>query len=172
MIFGGVVHASGLVPGSPAPMFELTDQYGKTHRLEDYRGHWLVIYFYPRDDTPGCTREACAFRDDYAELKRMNVALVGVSLDDEESHRSFAQKYGLPFPLLADTGGQVASAYGALWKLGPIRFARRNSFIVDPEGRIAKIYRTVKASRHSDEVISTLKSLGAETPTRADQSGG
>jgi len=147
--------------GEAAPAFRLLDQYGKPQALADYRGRWVVLYFYPRDDTPGCTAEACAFRDDIAQLRRMHVALLGISVDNVDSHRKFAQKHGLPFPLLADPGGKVAAAYGSLWSLGPIRFARRHSFIIDPQGRVARVYRSVKPGAHSDEVIRDLAGLGA-----------
>ena len=152
--------ANELTTGSVAPEFRLLDQYGQPHSLAEYRGRWVVLYFYPKDDTPGCTKEACAFRDDIRQLKRMNVALLGVSLDSVDSHRGFAEKYSLPFPLLADPGGEVAGAYGALWSLGPIRFARRHSFIIDPHGHIARIYRSVQPGGHSDEVIQDLAGLG------------
>jgi peroxiredoxin Q/BCP len=159
--------AAELRVGMPAPDFSLTDQNGETHSVADYRGRWLVVYFYPRDDTPGCTKEACAFRDDIRALRQMQVALLGISLDSIESHRKFAQKHGLPFPLLADTDGAVAASYGALWSLGPLRFARRHSFIIDPQGRVAHIYRDVNAGEHSDEVIGDLTALGAGSPREA-----
>ena len=113
------------------------------------------------DDTPGCTAQACAFRDDFRQLQRMQVAVLGISLDSVASHQVFAEKHGLPFPLLADENGKVAAAYGALWKLGPIRFARRHSFIIDPENRVSRIFRSVKPARNSDEVIAELVKLGA-----------
>lgn len=158
-LFGA--RAADLTVGDEAPEFRLTDQNGKAHSLADYRGRWVVVYFYPKDDTPGCTTEACAFRDDVRQFRRMQVAVLGVSLDSVESHRRFAEKYALPFPLLADTDGEVAGAYGALWSLGPLRFARRHTFIIDPQGRVVRIYRAVKAGGHSDEVIRDLVSLGA-----------
>jgi peroxiredoxin Q/BCP len=151
--------AEELKSGDPAPAFELRDQHGKLHKLSDYQGQWLVLYFYPRDDTPGCTSEACEFRDDYVILQGMHVRLLGVSLDDVKSHKEFAEKYHLPFPLLSDKTGEVARAYGALWKLGPIRFARRHSFIIDPQGHLAKIYRSVAPKTHSDQVIQDLENL-------------
>lgn len=152
--------AADLQVGQPAPGFELLDQNGKTQRLVDYRGRWLVMYFYPKNDTPGCTKEACEFRDDILMFRRMGVALLGVSTDDLASHQAFAAKYQLPFPLLSDAKGEVAAAYGALFGLGPVRFARRHSFIIDTEGRLAKIYRDVDPKQHSDEVIQDLKALG------------
>ena len=154
--------AAELKPGDPAPGFELPDQDGRVHRLSDYRSRWLVLYFYPKDDTPGCTREACEFRDDIGALKRMNVAVLGVSLDDVDSHRAFAKKYHLPFPLLSDDRGRVARSYGSLWKLGPVKFARRHTFIIDPDGGIAEIYRSVTPATHSDEIISRLEKLRSD----------
>jgi peroxiredoxin Q/BCP len=146
--------------GDMAPGFQLMDQNGETHNLARYRGQWLVLYFYPKDDTPGCTKEACEFRDDHDRLADMGVVLLGVSTDDIESHQAFAEKYHLPFPLLSDAQGEVAKHYGSLWQLGPIRFAKRHSFIIDPEGRIAHIYRDVSPKTHSDEVIAQLQALG------------
>lgn len=147
--------------GHPAPDFRLLDQHGKAHSLADYRGRWVVVYFYPKDDTPGCTTEACAFRDDVGELRRMNVALLGVSTDDVESHKEFAEKYHLPFPLLSDRDGTVAGAYGSLTRFGPFRFAKRHTFILDPEGKVAKIYRDVHPKTHSQQIIAYLEALGA-----------
>jgi peroxiredoxin Q/BCP len=157
----GIAAASELAVGNAAPGFALNDQHGKEHRLVDYRGNWVVVYFYPKDDTPGCTTEACAFRDDIAALRTMGVTVLGISLDDEKSHKRFADKHGLPFPLLADTRGETAKAYGALWGFGPLRFAKRQTFVIDPAGNIAKIYRNVDPEGHSDRVIGDLQALGA-----------
>ena len=153
--------AAGLKVGDPAPGFTLEDQDGSQRALEDYRGRWVVLYFYPRDDTPGCTTEACRFRDDVHRLRDLGVTVLGVSLDDTVSHQAFAEKYHLPFPLLSDPKGRVAKAYGSLFGLGPLRFARRHTFLIDPQGRIAKIYRDVDPKTHSEEVIADLKALGA-----------
>jgi thioredoxin-dependent peroxiredoxin len=150
--------------GEMAPDFQLMDQNGVVQRLSDYRGHWVVLYFYPKDDTPGCTKEACEFRDDYVRLSRMGVTLLGVSLDDIKSHQAFAAKYHLPFPLLSDPDGEVAKRYGSLFKLWPLKFAKRHSFIIDPEGRVARVYRDVDPETHSDEVISDLQRLGVSSP--------
>lgn len=150
--------------GEMAPDFQLMDQNGVVQRLSDYRGHWVVLYFYPKDDTPGCTKEACEFRDDYQRLSRMGVTLLGVSLDDIKSHQAFAAKYHLPFPLLSDPDGEVAKRYGSLFKLWPLKFAKRHSFIIDPEGRVARVYRDVDPATHSDEVISDLEGLGVSAP--------
>src|SRR6266576_3468324 len=106
-------NAERLAAGAPAPAFELKDQDGRNHRLEDYRGRWVVLYFYPKDDTPGCTKEACNFRDDLPKLRALGVQILGVSVDTAESHAKFASKYKLPFPLLADTQGTVAKTYGS-----------------------------------------------------------
>jgi peroxiredoxin Q/BCP len=163
MLFSAA-HAADLSAGDPAPGFALVDQDGETRRLADYRGRWVVLYFYPKDDTPGCTSEACAFRDDILELRAMDVAVLGVSLDDAHSHARFAEKHGLPFPLLADTRGETARAYGSLWGVGPIKLAKRHTFVVDPEGRIAKVYRKVDPKTHSARVIGDLKALSTGAP--------
>jgi len=159
--------AGELTVGAAAPDFELLDQHSAVHRLEDYRGRWLVLYFYPKADTPGCTTEACAFRDDVFELRRMDVALLGVSTDDVKDQKEFADKYHLPFSLLSDADGAVASLYGSFTGFGPLRFAKRHTFIIDPQGRIARIYRDVNPKTHSDEIISELKRLGADRKERA-----
>ena len=151
--------AAELGAGDAAPPFELMDQNGEVHNLSGYAGQWLVLYFYPKDDTPGCTKEACEFRDDIVILKRMAVKVLGVSLDDVESHREFAEKYHLPFPLLSDSKGEVARRYGSLMSFGPVKFAKRHTFIIDPQGRIAKVFRKVKPRVHSDEVIAALEEL-------------
>ncbi len=145
--------------GKPAPDFNLSDQNGKQHGLHDYQGKYLVLYFYPKDDTPGCTQEACAFRDDLNLLTEMGAAVVGISVDDSESHAEFAKKYHLPFPLLADKDGQVAASYGALMNLGIMKLARRFTFLIDPQGNINKVYLSVETSRHSKDIISDLKNL-------------
>ena len=151
--------ASDLEAGMQAPMFELFDQTETKHSLSDYLGKWVVLYFYPKDDTPGCTKEACAFRDDIATLNNLDVQVFGVSVDTTVSHAEFANKYSLQFPLLADIDGKVASSYGSLTKIGPLKLAKRHTFIIDPEGKLAKIYRSVKPAAHSDEVIAEIKKL-------------
>ena len=161
LIAGGLSlsHAEPLAVGQPAPNFDLKDQYGKTQRLSNYQGHWVVVYFYPKDDTPGCTTEACNFRDDILHLQALKAEVFGVSVDSTESHAQFSKKYGLPFPLLSDADGATANAYGCLRSLGPFKMAQRHSFIIDPKGRIAKIYRKVNADTHSAQVIEDLKAL-------------
>jgi peroxiredoxin Q/BCP len=152
-------------PGQAAPAFNLPDQNGKSHRLADYSGSWVVLYFYPRDDTPGCTKEACSFRDDMQQLEKLGAKVVGVSVDDTRSHAQFAQKYHLPFPLLADKDGNVADSYGALTNLGLIKFAKRHTYLIDPQGKIAKTYESVDTSRHSQEIIDDLKRLKTDRAT-------
>lgn len=147
------------VAGQPAPDFALQDQNGKTQALRDYRGKYLVLYFYPKDDTPGCTEEACAFRDDLSQISEMGAEVVGVSVD--ASHAEFAKKYHLPFPLLADKDGQVAASYGALLDIGIAKFARRFTFLIDPQGNVARLYLNVETSRHSKEIIADLKNISA-----------
>jgi peroxiredoxin Q/BCP len=126
-------------------------------------GRWVVLYFYPKDDTPGCTTEACNFRDDLPAMRALNVQILGISLDDTKSHAAFARKYQLPFPLLADTEGKVARAYDTLWSIGPLRIARRHTFVIDPEGHIAKIYRNVNPASHSRELQQALKQMQKES---------
>lgn len=153
--------------GAAAPGFRLQDQNGEWHDLEDYRGSWLAVYFYPKDDTPGCTTEACNFRDNIYAFKAIGAAVVGISVDDVESHRKFSDKYKLPFIILADETGATAEAYGLLrdWKL--MKIAARQSFIVDPQGVIAKHYEEVDPDNHTQEVLADLEALMAE----AGQSG-
>ena len=151
--------ANTISVGQDAPAFTLVDQNGLSHSLQDYSGRWVVLYFYPKNDTPGCTKEACTFRDDYNVIVAQNTQVLGVSVDDRNSHAKFAEKYNLPFPLLADEGGKVARDYQALISLGPLKFAKRHTFIVDPEGKIKKIYRKVDAANHSQKVLADLKIL-------------
>lgn len=145
--------------GQPAPSFQLPGQDGKVHSLSDYQGLWVVLYFYPKDDTPGCTQEACLFRDDLHKLTALGAQVIGISVDDSASHAEFARKYHLPFPLLADKGGKVAAQYGALLNLGLVKFARRYTFLIDPHGKIAMTYLKVDTSRHSQEIIDELTRL-------------
>ena len=147
--------------GHAAPDFSLPDQEGKLHKLADYSGKWLVLYFYPKDDTPGCTQEACAFRDDLHQLTALGAEVIGVSLDDSSSHAAFAKKYHLPFPLLADKSSEVAARYGVLLNLGLFKMARRYTFLINPQGKIGKVYDKVETSRHSREIIDDLKMLQA-----------
>ncbi|MCA1799448.1 MAG: peroxiredoxin [Xanthomonadaceae bacterium] len=148
--------------GEPAPAFSLLDQNNERHTLEDYAGKWLVLYFYPKADTPGCTTEACNFRDDIFRFRAMGASIVGVSLDDVESQQAFAEKYSLPFPLLSDAGKEMSTAYGVLTARGPIEYAKRETFIIAPDGTIAKHYGSVNADTHSAQVLGDLTGLMGE----------
>ena len=147
--------------GQPAPSFKLPDQNGKIHTLNNFRGKWLALYFYPKDDTPGCTEQACKFRDDLHKLKALGANVVGISVDNTTSHAKFAREYNLPFPLLADNNGETAAQYDSLLDLVIVKFAKRNTFLIDPDGKIAKIYLSASTSRNSIEVIEDLKKLQA-----------
>jgi peroxiredoxin Q/BCP len=147
--------------GKPAPDFNLPDQNGKLRTLKDFRGKWLVLYFYPKDDTPGCTQEACAFRDDLHQIVELGAQVVGVSVDDTSSHAEFAKKYNLPFPLLADKTTETAARYGALMNLIFMKVARRYTFLIDPQGNVGKVYLSVETSRHSKQIIDDLKILAS-----------
>jgi len=149
--------------GKEAPGFNLQDQNGEWHDLQDYRGSWLAIYFYPKDDTPGCTTEACNFRDNIYAFKAIGASVVGISVDDVESHKEFSDKYKLPFTILADEEGETAQDYGVLrdWKL--IQIASRQSFLVDPDGVIVKHYEEVDPDTHTQEVLADLEAMMAET---------
>jgi len=145
--------------GSAAPGFNLQDQNGEWHDLQDYQGTWLAIYFYPKDDTPGCTTEACNFRDNIYAFKAIGAEVVGISVDDVDSHKEFSDKYKLPFILLADEDGETAEAYGVLrdWKL--LKIASRQSFLVNPQGQIVKHYEDVDPDTHTQDVLTDLESL-------------
>lgn len=148
-----------LAVGSAAPYFDFEDTKGERVNLHQFKNQWLVLYFYPKDDTPGCTKEACNFRDDMHKLEKLGAKVVGVSVDDKQSHIAFSKKYNLPFPLLADVDGKVADAYGALTSIGPVKIAKRYTFLIDPNGNIAKAYFNVEASKHSQEIIDDLQQL-------------
>lgn len=164
MLLLGQMARAGELPkvGAAAPDFDLPDQNGERHTLKEYAGKWLVLYFYPKDDTPGCTQEACAFRDDLHKLTALGAQVVGISVDDSESHAEFAKKYHLPFPLLADSSADVAARYGALMNLGLFKVARRYTFLIDPQGKVAKVYLKVETSRHSTEIIEELKKINTK----------
>jgi len=149
--------------GSDAPGFHLQDQNGDWHDLQDYQGSWLAIYFYPKDDTPGCTTEACNFRDNIYAFKAIGASVVGISIDDVGSHKEFSEKYKLPFTILADEEGVTANAYGVLrdWKL--VQIASRQSFLVNPQGVIVKHYEEVDPDSHTQQVLDDLKNLMGES---------
>jgi thioredoxin-dependent peroxiredoxin len=146
----------------PAPEFALRDAAGNLVRLADLRGKKVVLYFYPKDDTPGCTRQACGFRDDHARFQDENVVVLGVSPDDEASHRAFADKFQLPFTLLADPGGKVAAAYG-VWKEKSMAGrtymgVERTTFLIDEQGIVQRIFPKVNVDGHIAEVLGALAS--------------
>ncbi|MGZ5094870.1 MAG: peroxiredoxin [Burkholderiales bacterium] len=145
--------------GDAAPPFTLPDQNGTARTLDEFRGKWLVLYFYPRDDTPGCTEQAGRYRDAMRELEGLGATVCGVSLDDSDSHADFSRKYKLPFLLLADRKGKAAALYGSLRDFGVIKFARRNTFLIDPHGKVAKVYVGVNAARNTQDVTGDLRAL-------------
>jgi peroxiredoxin Q/BCP len=154
-----------LTVGSKAPDFSLKDQDGSTHSLKEHAGKWLLIYFYPKDDTPGCTTEACGIRDHWHEFEAAGLTVLGVSTDSVKSHEKFAAKHELPFPLLADEEKKMVEAYGVWGKkkfmgreyLGTMRW----SFLIDPKGIIKKVYENVKPDEHAEEVLGDLKTFSA-----------
>lgn len=157
-----ILHNMEMMIDSPAPDFEGVDQDGHIRHLADYIGKWLLLYFYPKDFTPGCTTEACAFRDGFAELSK-SITIVGVSADSLDSHRKFIAKHDLPFTLLADPDKKIIKAYGADGKL----FNKRVSFLIDPQGKIAKIYSKVSPSTHMQEVRDDIDLFIRQKPPRS-----
>ncbi len=144
------------VTGTPAPAFRLQDQHDNWISLADQKGKWLVLYFYPLDDSPGCTTEACEFRDNIFAFRKLGVNVLGISVQDVASKKQFSTKHSLPFSLLADTDKSVAKAYGVLSIMG---FAHRETFVIDPQGRIAKHYPSVDPKQHSQQLLGDLKAL-------------
>jgi len=149
-----------LKEGTVAPDFTVKDANGETVRLKDLRGQKVVLYFYPKDDTPGCTKEACAFRDAFADYKKRNIKVLGVSLDSEASHKKFAAKYKLPFTLLADPDHAISDAYGVY---GQKKFMGRSymgvnrmTFLIDEKGKIKKVFEKVKPEDHASEVLEAF----------------
>ena len=162
----GIAQAATPAVGQPAPGFKLKDQDGKVHDLADYKGKWVALYFYPKDDTPGCTTQACGFRDNIFAFNKEGAVIVGISVDDVASHKEFAEKHGLPFTLLADSDKAVAKRYGVLKTyMGVMEMARRDTFLIDPDGRIAKHYESVDPDGHSKVVLEDIKALKAGTTT-------
>ena len=150
-LFGG----EKLQVGDKAPEFKLLGDDGKIHQLSDYRGELVVVYFYPKDETPGCTREACSFRDNYAEFKKLGIPVLGISYDDRESHIAFKKKYDLPFTLLSDTDKSASEAYGTKG----LFMASRETFIIGKDGKIEKIYPKVSVSEHAETILADLAAL-------------
>jgi len=157
-VYGSAAIANPEV-GTAAPDFRLQDQTGEWHELDKYRGQWVTLYFYPKDDTPGCTTEACAFRDNIFAFEAIGATVLGISLDDVDSHAEFAQKYSLPFSLLADMDGAIAQKYGVLSDYGSFQMAKRQTFLIDPQGNIARHYARVEPATHTDQVLADLKQL-------------
>jgi peroxiredoxin Q/BCP len=149
--------------GDQAPDFVLPSQDGSPARLSDLRGRNVVLYFYPKDDTPGCTKEACSFRDDLSQFKDLKTEILGVSTDDVESHKGFQQKYGLNFTLLADPEKKVTKLYGVKTLLG---LAERVTFVIDKEGMIRKIFPHVDVRHHSEELLQFIRQLESQSSSR------
>lgn len=145
--------------GSLAPEFSLTSQEGSTVNLKDYRGEWVILYFYPKDFTSGCTIEAHTFQRDQPQYQQKGAVVLGVSVQSADSHKQFCTKEGLSFKLLADTDHKVSSAYGSLTNLGLVKFASRHTFIINPEGKVAKVFTEVNPNKHSEEVLAALAEL-------------
>lgn len=146
-----------------APAFTLPDQNNKKHKLSDYQGQWVLLYFYPKDNTPGCTKEACAVRDNYFDFKKIKAVVLGVSADSAASHKKFETDHSLPFPLLSDSGRKVLEKYG-VWQL-KINFGKkyygikRMSFLINPQGKIVKIYKAVKPAEHAVQVLNDMNKI-------------
>jgi peroxiredoxin Q/BCP len=150
-----------LAVGTQAPEFTTTDQDGKTRSLSDFKGKKVILYFYPKDNTPGCTKEACGFRDHFSEFRQLGVEILGVSVDAEKAHRTFAQKYALPFTLLADTDKRLVEMYG-VWgekRLYGKKYMGTNrvTYLIDEAGKIAAVFPTVKAATHAEELLAVLQ---------------
>jgi thioredoxin-dependent peroxiredoxin len=145
--------------GAAAPAFSLNSNEGKAISLADYKGKWVVLYFYPKDMTPGCTIEARNFQRDLAKYEAANAVVLGVSVDTTESHKEFCAKEGLNFKLLSDTDAKVSEQYGSIMEYGGAKLSARNTFIVDPQGKIAKVFEKVNVKAHSEEVLAALAAL-------------
>jgi peroxiredoxin Q/BCP len=147
------------VVGSAAPEFTLTTNEGKSAALKNFRGKWVVLYFYPKDFTSGCTLEARNFQRDLAKYKKLNAVILGASIDTAESHKSFCAKEGLSFKLLSDPDAKVSESYGSVMDYNGAKYSARNTFIIDPKGKIARVFMKVSPAGHSDEVLAALAEL-------------
>ncbi|MBN1154983.1 peroxiredoxin [candidate division KSB1 bacterium] len=154
--------------GDKAPDFKLQDDAGKWRTLSEFKGQYLVIYFYPKNDTPGCTKEACGFRDDYSGFEKEKVTVIGVSYDSVESHKNFKKKYNLPFILLSDHKKEVASAYGATRGMLKSLFPARITFLIDPEGKIARIFEDVSVAEHANDVLKQVQIFKNAIPVKPE----
>lgn len=165
LLASGMARAEPAAPtaGQPAPEFKLQDQSAKWHTLADHRGKWVVLYFYPKDGTPGCTTQACNFRDQVFKLKNAGADVLGVSVDDVKSHEEFAKKHQLPFALLADTDASVAKTYGVLGSMLGFKYARRVTFLIAPDGVIAQRYDDVDPKENAAQVLAEIERRKAAT---------
>ena len=168
MILASLISFASSLPseGSMAPDFTLTSQDGTPISLKNYRGNWVVLYFYPKDFTSGCTLEAHNFQRDQAQYQQKHAVVLGVSVDSSDSHQKFCTQEGLNFKLLADTEHKVSSMYGSLTNLGLVKFASRHTFIIDPEGKIVRVFADVNPKHHSEEVLAALTRLQEQTSVR------
>ncbi len=146
--------------GTPAPDFNAKNQNGKDVKLSDFKGKFLLLFFYPKDDTPGCTMEACSFRDSHSELKKLNTVILGISRQNSESHKKFIAKHQLPFDLLIDEDGSLAKKFG-VGTMPIVGFHQRKSVLIGPDGKVMKFYESVDPSRHTAEVIEDIKKASA-----------
>lgn len=151
-----------LQPQTPAPSFFLQAQDQKTYTLEQFRGQYVLLYFYPKDDTPGCTKEACTIRDQFDEFQRLGVTVLGVSADSAESHKDFAEKYHLPFLLLADEAKETIKAYGA----DGLLFTKRVSYLIDPQGTITNVYPDVDPASHAGQILEDVRTAISASSSR------
>ena len=147
--------------GQPAPAFTLPDQYGEVHALEDFAGQWLVVFFYPKADTPGCTTQACNFRDNIYAVRGAGAEVVGISVDSVADQKEFSDKYRLPFTILSDSEGSTCRDYGVLRAFGEMEIASRESFLINPDGVVVKHYQRVNPDTHTQEVIADLERFRA-----------
>ncbi len=152
----GLAQAQAPTIGAAAPNFRLQDQNGQWHELADYRGKWVTLYFYPKDNTPGCTTQACEFRDNIFAFREAGAVILGISVDDVDSHKKFSDKHSLPFPILADPKKQIVKTYNVLSFTG---FAKRETFLIDPQGTIVKRYVVSDPKGHSQEVLKDIRQM-------------
>jgi peroxiredoxin Q/BCP len=144
-----------LTVGTPAPAFTVKDTHGNTVKLADYANKQVVLYFYPKDDTPGCTKEACGFRDNYEQYLSKGITVFGVSMDNEASHQAFTDKFSLPFPLLADTDGAITTAYDVAGEMNGMRYSKRVTYVIT-NGTISQVYETINTETHATDILSTI----------------
>ena len=168
LVAGAAMYADDAPPaeGAKAPGFTLKSQEGKEVSLKDFKGKWVVLYFYPKDMTPGCTIEAHNFQRDLAQYEQKNAVIVGVSVQDEDSHQKFCTKEGLSFKLLADTKQEVSTEYDSVMNMGVVKLSARHTFLIDPQGKVEKVWLDVKPDKHSEEVLASLTELQGASASR------